>query len=114
MDDEIEPGKTAQTPQWRVSSAIVAASDEMKIALPLWKCETSHVIDAKYWVDLKITGNIELIGTGTKPSENLVWTSALSMEPFQCSQWEGLWMHLNQHLITYCEILQSIACEILR
>jgi len=31
MDDEIESGRTAQTPQWWVFSAIVATMDELKI-----------------------------------------------------------------------------------
>ena len=53
-------------------------------------------------------GNIELVGVETKPLQNFIWTTAWSIELFQSSQWEPLWVHSNQHLITYCEVLQSL------
>jgi len=30
------------------------------------------------------------------------------MKLFQSSQWEPLWVHSNQHLVTYCEFLQPL------
>jgi len=33
MDDELELGRTAQTPRWWISSAVVAAMDELKIVV---------------------------------------------------------------------------------
>jgi len=47
----------------------------------------SQVLDAKYWADPKIMGNVELAGGETKPLQNFVWTPASSMKLFQSSQW---------------------------
>jgi len=33
VDDEFRPGRTEQTPQWRVSSAVMAAIDELETAV---------------------------------------------------------------------------------
>ena len=72
MNDEIEPGRTAQTPHWWVSSAMVAAMDELKIIVPCESAITSQVLDVEHRADPKITGKIKLVGVGTKPPQNLV------------------------------------------
>ena len=69
---------------------------------------TSQVLDTEHWVDPRITENIELVGTRTKPPQNLVWTHAMNKELFQSLQWEPLWVHSNQHLVTSCEFLQPL------
>ena len=61
---------------------------------------TSQILDAEYQVDSKIMGNFELISTGIKLLQNLVWTTLSSMELSQNSQWEPLWVRSNQHLVT--------------
>ena len=50
-----------------VSSAVVAAMDELKIVVALWNAITSQVLDIEHRVDPKIAGNIELVGAETKP-----------------------------------------------
>ena len=30
------------------------------------------------------------------------------MNLFQSYQWKHLWVHSNQHLVTYCDVLQSL------
>jgi len=37
-----------------------------------WSAKTSQILDAEYRADSKVTGNIELVGAGTKPFQNLV------------------------------------------
>jgi len=90
MDDEIEPGRTAQTPKWWIFLAVVAAMGELETTEAPWKCDTSQVLDVEHRADSKITGNIKLIGTGTKPPQNFVWTPASSMKFFQSFQWKPL------------------------
>jgi len=34
--------------------------------------------------------NFKLVGAGTKSLQNIIWTTASSMKPFQNSQWEPL------------------------
>jgi len=65
-----------------VSSTVVAAMDEQETTAATRKCDTSQVLNAEHWADLKITRNIELVGAGTKPSQNLVWIPASSMKLF--------------------------------
>ena len=76
--------------------------------LSQWSVKTSQILDAKCQADFKITGNIELVSAGTKSLQNIVWTTASSMEPFQSPQWKSLWVHSNQYIIAYCKFLQPL------
>jgi len=38
MDDEVEPG-TTQALRWRVSSAVVAAMNELEADVASWECD---------------------------------------------------------------------------
>ena len=78
---------------------------------PLWsrgRVITSQVLNAEHRADPKIMGNIEFVSAWTKSLQNLVWTPALSMKPFQSSQWEPPWVHSDQHIVTYNGVLQSL------
>jgi len=108
VDDEIEPGRTAQTPWRRVSSAVVAVMDELEIVAASWKYDNE--LDPRCWILCWSHDHdhekYQACRHWDKPSQNLVWTLASSMKFFQNFKWEPLWVHFNQHLITYCEVMQ--------
>jgi len=44
VDDEIESGMTAQTPQWWVPSVVVAAIDELETDVASWTCNNESCV----------------------------------------------------------------------
>ena len=112
IDDEIEPGMTAINPQWWISSAMVAAvvaMYELKTIVTSWKCDNE--LGSQHWTSSWSQDHEEY--RARKP-----WNQA-SSKPYmdhyvgvwslvQSFQWEPLWVHYNQNLITYCDVLQPL------
>jgi len=60
----------------------MAAMDELETNVAPWKWIMSQILDVEHRADPNITGNIELVGVGTKSPQNFVWTPCFEYEIF--------------------------------